>query len=106
MTQAIQPLVLTAEQREAFTIRTLRYLDGNCAEAELQELNALLGVSATLRQLFVEICRVHGDLYEAHAERRAALAQKKRPLPTVDPAAETLTHNLAADDTVHPEATS
>lgn len=56
------------------TVLTLRYLDGLITPEEMRALNAALAAHAPCRDLFVHLCRLHGELAEALAPRRAAAA--------------------------------
>ncbi len=67
------PGLPTQETLEAFTVRVLRYLDGQLSPEELQHLKEALGDHAACRNVFVQVCRLHGYLYEVFAPRRPAL---------------------------------
>jgi hypothetical protein len=64
------------DEQEAFTVLVLRYLDDDSSGTEVQHLKDALGGDAWCRELFVQMCRMHGDMHEAFAAKRAALQQK------------------------------
>jgi hypothetical protein len=61
---------------EAATVLVLRYLDGECSAEEIEQLRGALTGSATYRELFVQVCRVQGELHEAYAPKRAGWHRK------------------------------
>jgi hypothetical protein len=64
------------DELEALTALVLRYLDGACSAEEVRQLKATLADSAVDRALFVQVCRLHGELHEAHAPQRARRKRK------------------------------
>jgi hypothetical protein len=72
MASSPSPSVPPTEDLEAFTVRVLRYLDGQSSAEEVQQLKVLLSSKAAHRNVFVQVCRLHGYLYEAFAPRRPA----------------------------------
>src|SRR5947209_18925121 len=72
MASSPSPSVPPSEDLEAFTVRVLRYLDGQSSAEEVQQLKALLSGKAAYRNVFIQVCRLHGYLYEAFAPRRPA----------------------------------
>jgi hypothetical protein len=67
------------DELEAMTVRMLRYLDRDCPAEEVQLLRDALTGSAVYRALFVQICRMHGELHEAYAPQRADRQRKAAP---------------------------
>jgi hypothetical protein len=76
MAYANQPAVLSVAEAEAFTVLALRYLESACTVEEIEQLKQTLTGSVRHRALFVRVCRLQGNLYEAFAARRAELRQK------------------------------
>jgi hypothetical protein len=110
MTQSSQPVVLSADEVEKLTVLVLRYLDGGCSAEEVEQLKGALAGAGPQRELFVQVCRLHGNLHENFAHKRAEMQQKATsaadlpPLSTSgDPGAETIISELTGDDTIHPE---
>jgi hypothetical protein len=68
---------------EALTALVLRYLDGACSVEEVRRLKAVLADSAADRALFVQVCRLHGELHEAHAPQRARRKRKGAAVMTL-----------------------
>ena len=63
---------------EAFVVQVLRYLDGQATVQDLSELKEALATRPERRTLFVRLCRLHGELSELLAPRRAALTEDGR----------------------------
>jgi hypothetical protein len=61
------------DELNAFAILVLRYLDGETTAAELVQLREALAVQPAYRKLFVQVCRVHGDLQELFVPKEAAV---------------------------------
>lgn len=72
---------------EGFTMLVLRYLDNECSAEEVKQLKEMLAGHAAHRELFVQICRMQGDLHEACASRRAELKHKTIKINELVPAA-------------------
>jgi hypothetical protein len=125
MAQPSQPAVPSVEEREAFSVHVLRYLDGECSAEEIQRLKETLVENVSFRELFVQVCRMQGNLYEAYAPRRAEVRPKaktateaaltsdsptERELPAgTEPrgaGAETIVRELPGEDTAFPEPKS
>ena len=71
------------DELEALTALVLRYLDGACSAEEVRQLKAALAESAADRALFVQICRLHGELHEAHAPQRSSRKRKGAAVMTL-----------------------
>jgi hypothetical protein len=96
MTQSAQPSFQSDAELDLFTGLVLRYLDGTCSAEEIEQLKDLLDKPAP-RELFVQVCRLHGHLHEAFAPRRAELQQNR----SGDARTETIVQELSPEDT-HP----
>ena len=70
------PPARSSDELEALTALVLRYLDGACSAEEVRQLKAALADSAAGRALFVQVCRLHGELHEAHAPQRSRRKRK------------------------------
>jgi hypothetical protein len=68
---------LSPDETEAFTILALRYLDCACSVEEIAQLRGAVAGSAVYRMLFVQVCRMQGQLHEIYAPKRAALEQNQ-----------------------------
>jgi hypothetical protein len=123
MARSTQPSSQPQETLEAFTVRVLHYLDGDCSADDVRELREALTGSASCREWFVQICRMQGDLYEAYAPKRAARRAKAPASEHQTPAqgprssdfavdqdllgekreagADTLLSELSGEDTIH-----
>jgi hypothetical protein len=117
MTSSFQPAVLSADQKEAFTALAFRYLDDSCSAEEVQQLKACLAEIAAFRELFVQICRMNGELHEIFSPLRAKLRSRQQVAPAqdecpidlevsesepADPSAETAMGKVSLEDTAHP----
>jgi hypothetical protein len=116
MTRSSEPVSLSVEQSEAFTVLLLRYLDDDCSPEEIEHLKSALTDLAPCRELFVEICRMKGNLHEAYSPKRAKLrstgqtAEIQNAFPVdqtgddspADPSAETMMGKLSVEDTAQP----
>jgi hypothetical protein len=118
MTQSSEPASLSAPQKEAFTVLLLRYLDDDCSADEIDQLRGVLADVAPYRELFVQICRMKGNLHEAYSPKRAKLhstrqtAEIQNDFPVnqelaadevpADPNAETMIGKLSVEDTANP----
>jgi hypothetical protein len=76
MAQQNPPPFLSPDDMELFSVQVLRYLDGACSPAEIQQLKDALAGSAPCRELFVQVCRMKGNLLEVYASKRAELQHK------------------------------
>ncbi len=71
---------------EAFVVQVLRYLDGQATVQDLSELKEALATRPERRMLFVQLCRLQGELSELLAPRRAALTEAAEALHLLRPA--------------------
>jgi hypothetical protein len=78
---------LNRDKDEAFTVLVLRYLDGHTTADDVAQLNRSLTSQAQARELFVHLCRLHGELSEALAPQRALRVQAKRSAKATSAAA-------------------
>ena len=76
MAQQNPPPFLSPDELEDFTVQVLRYLDGACSPAEIQQMKDALAGGAPYRELFVQVCRMKGNLLEVYASKRADLQYK------------------------------
>jgi hypothetical protein len=76
MTEPSQPSPRPKDDTESRTVLMLRSLDGGASAREIASLKELLARDAASRQLFVDICQIHGGLLETYAPNRAALHEK------------------------------
>jgi hypothetical protein len=123
MVESTPPAVLSPDELEAFTVLVLRYMDGDCTAQEILHLKAAIAESAAYRALFVQVCRMQGNLYEAYVTRRTEYQHKMAnatvpatatnpgdsALPTGSPVevppgdqgTDTIVRELSAEDTNH-----
>ncbi len=66
------------DAEEAFVALVLQYLDGACAADDRARLRGELEGAAGRRDVFVRLCRLHGELAEALAPQREQLLRKGR----------------------------
>jgi len=113
MAESTLHVIEALDELEAFTVLTLRYLDGGCSAEEIRQLKGTLAASDSYGERFVAICRLRGELHEIYSSRRAALqgiqtrASSKQAdapvgIPQVDPCADTVMRDLSPEDTAHP----
>jgi hypothetical protein len=98
MTQSTQPAFQPEAEVDVFVGMVLRYLDGDCSSQEMQQLKDRLTLGA-YRELFVQVCRLHGNLHEVFAPKRAEMQQNR----SADAHTETIVQELSPEDT-HPGA--
>jgi hypothetical protein len=77
MVESTPPHVLSSDEIEAFTVLVLRYMDGECTAEEILAMKSAIAESAAHRALFVQVCRMQGDLFEAYVTRRTEYQQKQ-----------------------------
>ena len=75
----------TSDELDVFAILALRYLDGECSTEEASALKAMLVEGDSHRELFVQLCRLHGDLHEMLAPTK--LSRHQEMLGAAEPAA-------------------
>lgn len=80
MAKVLPRLPFSPAEVERITMLVLRYLDNECTPEEVEQLREALADHPAQRELFVQICRMQGDLYEACASRRAELKLKAAKL--------------------------
>lgn len=97
MARTAQTSLRTEGAVDAFIALVLRYLDDQASAEEIHELKDLLG-GAAHRELFVQVCRLQGNLHETFATRRAKLQAKRGGAAASD----TIADALSPDDTAHP----
>jgi hypothetical protein len=116
MTESVRTGTETRDDVEAFTVLTLRYLDGGCSVEEIDQLkDALSAAAGSYDERFVDICRMQGELHEIYSSRRAALLKKETQThdsakqadafaisAQADPCADTVMREISPEDTANP----